>query len=410
MSLFFLTTHDCSSVKIEFVRWLFNMFFRTIPAALAAWLICSSLPALALSEIEKRWDQTQKEGTNALDTNRYWLAEPLLKGAVIQAGSFGMHDLRLAKSMGELGRLYTVRGRFKDAEPFFEEELQIKRGVLGDEHEAVVPAMGALASFYLNYGDVRKADPLTYEILAIVEGKLQEARPEGASGKMMVKKGVPLEGWAGEASAVARDPLLEWAITCDALGNQYRLHSKYYMAGRLYKAALDTKSTVLGKEHLSLANSYDNLGLLCLDRNECPEAESYFRDALSQTERILPSDSPQVYQRMDKLARCLVKSGKYGEAAQIYQKALESFKGAPSKNGDDARALYALGCIYCDQHRFSDAASVLGRALHLAEEGSGPYSISLVPYLEKYAYTLYHLGRRSETDHLRWRANSISGV
>jgi tetratricopeptide (TPR) repeat protein len=384
---------------------------RMIRAAIAACLIIGTAPAFGMSAHDRRWDQTIKDGIQALDTNRYWLAEPLLKEAVIQAGTFGMHDLRLAQSMGELGRLYSVRGRFKDAEPYLEEQLQIKREVLGDEHEAVVPAMGEMAAFYLNNGTARKADPLTYEILAIVEGKLQETRPAGIDGKITVKKGVPLEGWAGEAAPAARDPLIEWAIACDKLGNQYRFKEKYYLAGRLYKAALDTKSTVLGKNHLSLANSYDNLGMLCMDRKEFGEAESYFRDALSQTERILPCDSPQVYGRLDKLAKCLMQEGKLSDAEALYQRALATFwKTEPSKGAEDARALYALGCIYDEQRRYSEAAHVFARALNIAERVSGPYSIGLVPYLEKYAYTLYYLGRRGETDHLRARANTISGA
>lgn len=384
---------------------------RMIPAAFAAWLIIGSAPVFGMSATERRWDETIKQGINALDTNRYWLAEPLLKESIVQAGSFGMKDLRLAQSLGELGRLYTVRGRFKDAEPFLEEQLEIKRNVLGDEHEAVVPAMADMATFYLNNGTAKKADPLTYEILGILEGKLQETRPANTDGKVVLKKGVPLEGWAGEAATAARDPLIEWAIACDKLGDQYRLHEKYYLAGRLYKAALDVKGTVLGKEHLSLANSYDNLGLLCMDRKEYPEAESYFRDALAQTERILPAEHHQVYQRLDKLAKCLMKEGKYSDAEALYQRAVSTFwKHEQSKNGDDARALYALGCIYDEQKRYSEAAHVLARALNIAESVSGPYSIGLVPYLEKYAYTLYYLGRKPETDHLRARASSITGA
>src|SRR6516164_6084010 len=93
----------------------------------------TSGPTLALTatEKEKKWEDLQRAGTTALDSNEYWKAEPLLKSAVIEAGNFGENDLRLAKSLGELGRLYTVRGRFAEAEPYLEEELCVKERALG---------------------------------------------------------------------------------------------------------------------------------------------------------------------------------------------------------------------------------------------------------------------------------------
>src|SRR6516162_6201503 len=91
----------------------------------------ASAPAPAVGDPEKHWEQLQNDGTTALDSNEYWKAEPLLRQAVIQAGTFGIDDIRLAKSLGTLGRLYTVRGRFAQAEPLLEEELCVKEKALG---------------------------------------------------------------------------------------------------------------------------------------------------------------------------------------------------------------------------------------------------------------------------------------
>lgn len=358
----------------------------------------------------KHWEELQDKGTVALDANLYYLAEPTLKSAVVAAGAFGPSDMRLAKSLGELGRLYTVRGRFDLAEPFLEEELHVKELALGKDEGQTIPAMGSLVRFYLLYGTHSKAEPMTEEILSFIEGKLEE-HTAAKNGHLRIKKGQALEGWAGTAALEARDPVIEWAITCDDLGNIYRKQEKFDIADRLYKAALDVKTTVLGKEHLSLANSYDNLGLCCLERGDQKNAEQYFKDALAQTQRILPPDSPQVYARLEKLAKCYIKGGKFDEAEQLYRSALETFwKGDEAKSNDKARALFALGCLYCDQKKYSSAVPYLNAAVRLSEEVNGPLSIGLVPYLEKYAYTLYYLGRRPETDALRARANSIAGI
>ncbi|HEY9716412.1 MAG TPA: hypothetical protein V6C69_03000, partial [Trichormus sp.] len=59
---------------------------------------------------------------------------------------------------------------------------------------------------------------------------------------------------------------------------------------------------------------------------------------------------------------------------------------------------------------FEAAAAKLDEALQAAERFNGPSSIALVPYLEKYAYALYYLGRKPDVDRLRARASTISGV
>lgn len=379
--------------------------------ALSVILSCGgafNAPAFSLSSSESNWAQLQNEGTTAMDANKYWIAEPALKQAVTKAGSFGMNDIRLAKSLGELGRLYTIRGLFAEAEPYLEEQLHVTEQVAGDDRGQAIPTMASLIRFYLNHGTASKAEPLTEDLLAFVEGKLREPTAQ-AQGKLVLKKGMALEAWAGVADPTMRDPLIEWAIACDAVANDYRAHQNFGMADRLYKAALDLKATVLGKQHLSLANSYDSLGGLCMERKENAEAESYFRDALSMSERILSADNPAVYNRLDKLAQCLIKSGKPDEAEKLYLKA-QNFWKEPSRNGDDARCMYALGSLYIDQKKFEEASPVLQKALELSERLNGPNSIGLVPYLQKYAYALYYLGRKPEWELLNARASNITGV
>jgi tetratricopeptide (TPR) repeat protein len=381
-----------------------------LSAIIIASCFAASSPASAVTdtEKEKKWEQLQRSGTTALDSNEYWKAEPLLKSAVIQAGTFGEEDIRLAKSLGELGRLYAVRGRFNEAEPLYEEELCVKEKALGRGNGQVIPAMGKLIKFYLLYGTVSKADPLTEDVLVFVEGKLKEPL-EQEPGKLTLKKGAPLQGWAGQATPVMRDPLLEWAITCDDLGNIYRIRGNYDVADRLFKAALDLKATVLGKEHLSLANSYDSLAEICQSKNEMQDAESYFQDALGVTEKVLSSADSAAYRRMDKLARCYIKEGKYQQAEETYQRVLKLLPSESAGGSTRARFLLALGCLYDDQRNFAAAAPALQQALVLAEQTSGPLSADLVPYLRKYAYTLYYLGRRGETEQLRARASNIIG-
>jgi tetratricopeptide (TPR) repeat protein len=382
--------------------------YRTL-VLLAVLASYQTLPALAAPPPAKSWDELQNRGAAAFQLAEYGNAERLLKQAVIKARTFAPADMRLAKSAGLLGRLLTVRGRFAEAQPYLEEQLQVEEAAIGNETGQLIPAMGSLVRFYLTSGTASKADPLTEEVLAFVTGKLNEAHSPAPT-KLTLKKGQPLQGWAGSAATAMRDPVIEWAITCDEMGNQHLAHRNFDLAERLFKAALDVKTTVLGKEHLSLANSYDSLGCLCLAKNDNEEAESYFKDALAMTEKIQPPENPQVYSRLDKLARCLIKEGKLKEAEDLYLRANNFWQSAPSNCGNEARAKFALGSLYVQEKNFAAAAPVLEQALSLCEQSHGPDSIELVPYLQRYAYALYYLGRTAEVDGLKSRASTISSA
>jgi tetratricopeptide (TPR) repeat protein len=387
------------------------------PAALtpAAPVVAEKARALSLGPLaDEQWDKLQKGGNRALDAGQYGEAERFYSAAVKRARSFDAGDERLAKSAGALGRLLTLRGRFSEAEPYLEEELAVKQIIsFDDDNGKLIPDMASLIRFYLNGGTIGRANPLAEKVLAFVEGKLSEASNQ-SKGKLVLKAGMPLQGWAGEAAPVMRDPLIEWAIACDDIGTLYSQHAtaddQFNMAERLFKAALDIKSTVLGKQHLSLANSYDSLGSLALQRKDYVDAESYFQDALEITERIQPAEHPQVYARLDKLAKCLIQENKLPEAEQLYLRAQGLWKNGPSKNGNEARALFSLASLYTQQKRFEEAAPLLEQALAEAEKYYGPDSIALVPYLEKEAYVLYYLGRKPEMDGLKERARIIAAA
>lgn len=377
--------------------------------SLAAWCAAAQAADSDVDAADKRWRQTLREGVDALDTNKYWIAEPTLKNAVVEAGKFGIEDLRLAKSLGELGRLYSVRGRFELAEPLLEEELHIKEEVLDEEGDQVVPAMGSMIKFYIYHGSKEKAEPLTVRMLEIVEGKLKETSNKPKSSVSKVDGKIVLEAWAGVAAQTAREPLLEWAITCDSVANAYLAEKNFDVAERLYKAALEVKETVYGKTHLSLANSYDSLGGLAMAKNDFFTAESHLKDAYEMSSKILGKSNPVVYGRMDKLAKCLILAGKRPEALQLYVSAQNLWKGAPSKTGDDIRACYSLGNMYCEDKNYAAAEPLLKKAMVSAEEFYGPSSQSLIPYMQRYAYVLYYLGRKPESDEFKARASVITG-
>ncbi len=282
--------------------------FTVIGFLTAIIFVGSTVPVFATAKQQTIWLDLEQQGSAALDANEYWRAEPLLKKALAQATRIQPTDIRLAQTLGELGRLCTIRGRFDEAEAYLEEELSVKRIVWENDKSKLIPTMGSLIRFYLWHGTQDQALPLTAEMLYFVEGKMDQAK-EGSI-KNSFKKGQPLQGWLGSAAPVAVIPAVEWAVACDAVGNDYLRIENYQMADRFFKAGLDVKTMIFGKDHLSLANSYDSLGTLYLQKKDLAEAESYFTDALTITEKTLSPESHEAFNRLDKLAKCLMKEGK----------------------------------------------------------------------------------------------------
>ncbi len=394
----------------EILRSMHLLNMKRSYLALAACILLSgNIPVFssAYFDLEGQWIKTFNEGVTALDSNLYGKSEPLLKEAVSLSERFGAGDPRYPKSLGELGRLYTIRRRYAEAEPLLEQQLHFTEVQLGKNSGKTIPALGQLIKFYMLYGTAKKADPLAEELLGFIDGKMREdaemnaSQPTPGSGKV-------LTAWAGTAPPATHIPRMDWAVTCDRLGDLYRFRKKFEMAERFYKAGLDIKVTIMGKEHMSMAVSYDNLGMLALDKEEYKDAEDYFRESLETTQKIMGNGDPDTYARLDRLAKALIKEKKFDEAEKTYYRALEIWKNEPNSAGAKARCLYQLGSMQCDIGRFGSAAGLLSQALNLSVKANGSLSYYNVPYMRKLAYALYYCGRHGEAEGLKSRANWLA--
>ncbi len=202
-------------------RNTFSLFLETILTPFRQFGLltecCLNQSFACLTCGKDHWLALQRHGTAALDANQYWIAEPALKQAMMEAEKTHPPDLRLAESLGELGRLCTIRGRFDEAESYLEEELNTKEEVYGADYSQCIPAMGSLIQFYLVYGTKRKATPLTIELLAFVEGKMGEMSAGSVQSKL--KRASPYNaGWALLIQPYEIQPLngqlpvTQWAI------------------------------------------------------------------------------------------------------------------------------------------------------------------------------------------------------
>ncbi len=312
-------------------------------------------PLLALSPDDKNWQDLEGRGIAALDANEYWIAEPLLQKALAQAQDFRPTDMRLPKSIAELGRLYTIRGQFSKAALYLEAELKVKEQLLGNKQYQCIPTMGSLIQFYFNYDMQNKSIPLTMKMLSLIENR----------------------------SKTNQVPMIEWATICDAAGDRYYCAHNFALAEKLFKTALNIKTALLSSNHLSLANSYERMGNLSLEKNDPVQAEPYFSNALRITERILPPESHEVHTRLDKLAKCLILQKKYEKAEKLYVQAQNVSQNQHASMDERTSALFSLGSLYAEEHKYKLALSYFQKTLELAKLSNGSNSSTLASCLEK---------------------------
>ncbi|MEO0639035.1 MAG: tetratricopeptide repeat protein, partial [Bacteroidota bacterium] len=126
-----------------------------------------------------------------------------------------------------------------------------------------------------------------------------------------------------------------------------------------------------------LATALNNLGILHKDRNEYPQAEQAYQEAL-ETYRQLAAANPQTYlpdvaMTLNNLGILHWKRNDYSQAEQAYQEALEIKRQLAADNPqtylpDVAMTLNNLGILHWKRNDYSQAEQVLKEALEIGRQ------------------------------------------
>ena len=84
----------------------------------------------------------------------------------------------LATSLNNLGELYSSTERYSEAEPLYQQALELKKRLLGDNHPDVAIILNNLAALYGSTRRYSEAEPLYQQALAIREQILGVDHPD----------------------------------------------------------------------------------------------------------------------------------------------------------------------------------------------------------------------------------------
>lgn len=280
-----------------------------------------------------------------------------------------------AMSLNDLGGLLHSMGDHAGARPYYEEALTLRRQVLGDEHPVTAKSLNNLGSLLHTMADYAGARPYYEQSLAIRRKVLGEHHPDTAMS--LSGLGVLLHAmgdYAGarpcldQALAIRREVLgkehLDTARSLGNLGSLLQTMGDYAGARPCYEEVLAIRRKVLGPEHPDTARSLRNLGLLLKSTADYAGARPYLEQALVLHRKVLGEEHPDTAVSLNNLGGLLDSMADNAGAKPYYEQALAiRRKVLGEEHPDTATSLNNLGGLLHEMGDYAGARPYYEQAL-----------------------------------------------
>jgi tetratricopeptide (TPR) repeat protein len=228
-------------------------------------------------------------------------AEPLYREAYEMGTRLGPDDEATLLAELNLATLFRSQGRYREATPLIERNVEAKRRVLGPEAGATLDTVSNLANHYQETGDPARAEGLRRPALEVRRRVFGEKAPGTIS-------------------------------DLNNLANDVALQGRFEEAAALNTKVLALKAEVYGPEHPSTLNTLNNIAEVYDLTGRDAEAEAMHRRTLAGRLRVLGPAHQRTLQSEERLAAVLERRGRYADAVRRAAAALDV---ARAKLGDD---------------------------------------------------------------------------
>ena len=325
----------------------------------------------------------------------------------------------LAWLLNETGYFLNVQGRYKEAEPLYQQATEINSSFRGKQHRNTANDLSNLAGLYVAQGRYEEAEPLYKQALAIYQSLLGEQHPETAIGLNNLAGLYRDQGRYGEAEPLYQQALTinqsflgeQHSRTADSLSNLaelYRAQGRYGKAEPLYQQALKIYRLLKGEQHPNTANVLNGLAGLYYSQERPKEAELLYRQVLATRRSLLGEQHPDTAISLNSLALVCQSQGHYAEAESLYQKALEIQRSLlGEQHPDTAISLHNLALLYCAQERYAESESLYYQTLKTQRSLLGEQHPNIAKNLNNLAFLYCTQGRYKEAEPLHRQALEI---
>jgi tetratricopeptide (TPR) repeat protein len=306
---------DNAAVWIEAVTKMINSSFLFAENDLSTWPLCERLISHALAAAsyadyhgvapEINSDLLNKAGKYLLVRAQFPEARSALEKALaIRLAKYGPNDLRVARTLINLGIVFEELGDLEGAKHLFERALKIEEGEYGCDHPQVATTLANLGNVLMQLGELNNAKHLFERALKIEEG---EASPN--------RRGV--------------------ARTLNGLGIALQQLGDLKGAKQIYERALATKEDEYGSDHPQVAITLNNLGIVLKKLGDLDGAKQLYERALAIQLATYGPGHPHVAMTCSNLGNVLQRLGDLKGAKQLYERSAKIRK--TSSHADNER-------------------------------------------------------------------------
>ena len=182
----------------------------------------------------------------------------------------------------------------------------------------------------------------------------------------------------------------------------------YSRADKLAKAALDARTSLLGRDDPRTLGSMTLMGWILDKEGSEAEAERMERQALAGERRILGPEDPLTLQTMDDLALILLHGGHYGEEEKLEREVIGiETRVLGQGNAQTLQSMNHLGVSLLLQSRFAEAEQVYRRLLDVERRTLGPDHPETLKAMANLSTSLQEQDRFAEAEPLYREALAI---
>jgi serine/threonine protein kinase/tetratricopeptide (TPR) repeat protein len=308
-------------------------------------------------------------------------------------------------STNRLAMLRSDQGRYAEAEPLLVKTLESRRRVLGPEHPSTLETMNSLAVLYARLGQAAKSEALFVDTLRIRRRVLgEEHRDTLLSMNNLVVLYTDLGRFAEAETLCVRAMEIYRRVlgeqhpdTIRAMGNLaplYERQHRYAEAEPIYLKTLEIQKRVLGEEHPDTLATITNLGLLYNTMGRREDAAGMFEKSVPIKRRVLGLQHPRTRIAMQGLAQAYEALGRRPEALALRREVLGVLTTAADAPGADANTLNnaAWELLEAEAPELRDPKQAVGyaqRACKAEQDGGGA---NLWMYLDTLAVAQHAVG------------------
>jgi CHAT domain-containing protein/tetratricopeptide (TPR) repeat protein len=312
----------------------------------------------------------------------YRTAEALYQRAIaIQRQALGPRHPELARSLAGLAATYNSLGRFEESSPLVEEAMRIQTEVLGPRHPDLAESM------LISCRSARHQDTMAIasRALRILEETVGERDVRVAYAlQLMARRGDTTDrviGWAERSVSILEQTVgSEHPLLAEGLKVLARVRNVYRVGlvediVELYQRALRIQRRTLPADHLLIAGTMHDLGVLYTDRGQVEEGRAYMTRVLEMMQRRLPFYHHNVAISLLQLADADAQQGDCAQATGKLRQAIQIFERLAATGGGNedalAQALLLLSRCHAARQEHESALEAAQDALRWQERVAG---------------------------------------